>query len=191
MENKTNLWIEESIVVPESVLLKRLPKDYGHVPGLDDSELLGDKELEQWVFKQEFEPILALPVEPRKNWIRPTVDEDGRLDWGAFGTVDFKRLYPFDKARYKADKLREELKNANIMFSIVNERVKTINKYVVLKYLIRGIIRLEQIVDCDMRALGKHRLRIKRLSNEIERLAKASRKKVVRMTEAMLGPCDW
>ena len=191
MNKKISLLVGEGVVVHESVLLKRLPKDYGHVPGLDDSELLGDKELEQWVFKQEFEPILALPVEPRKNWIRPTVDEDGRLDWGAFGTVDFERLYSFNKARYKAEKLREERKNVAIIYGIVNERIKTINKYVVLKYLIRGIIRLEHIVDYDMRALGKHRLRIIRLSKEIERLAKASRKKAVQKTEAMLGPCDW
>ena len=91
-------------VVPER------PDRYGSVPGLDDEELADPEELQRWVTFQEWGPILALPVKRRHRWIRPTVDELGHLDYGAFGTVDFERLYgKFDKARYKADKLREEL----------------------------------------------------------------------------------
>lgn len=178
MENNRNLWVHEGIVVPESALLKRLPKDYGHVPGLDDSELASEIELERWVFMQEFGPILALPVEPRQNWIRPTVDENGRLDWGAFGTVDFERLCPFNKARYKADKLREERKNVIIMFGIVNERINDIRKYLILKYLRKGIICSQDIVDHDMWRLGTLYLRIMRITEEIKRLEEASRKRL-------------
>lgn len=191
MNEKINLLIDEGVVVPESGLLKRMPKDYGHIPGLDDSELLDPDELERQVYRQELEPILTLPVEPRKSWIRPTVDEDGRLDWGAFGTVDFDRLHTFDKARYKADKLREELKGVVIMFSIVKERIKGNVKYLILKYLRMGIIGSEHIVDYEMWRLGELYLRIKRLSKEIERLEEAGRKRGVQKTEAMFGPCDW
>ena len=102
---------EDNIVVPESVLL-RIERDmgYGSVPGLDDDELASPAELERWVMIQEWGPILALPAGGQQGGIRPEVDESGYIDWGAFGTVDFDRLRPpFDRARYKADKLREEL----------------------------------------------------------------------------------
>jgi len=110
MDKNDKLLIEEGIVMPESVLLKReRPNRYGSVPGLDDSELLSPDELERQVYRQEFEPVLALPVESSKSWIRPVVDGDGEVDFGAFGTVDFERRYPFNKILYKADKLRQQL----------------------------------------------------------------------------------
>ena len=112
MYNIKDLDIEDGIEVPESALLRRIPKSYGHVPGMADSELLEPQELERMVFMHEFGPVLALPVEPRKSVIKPTVDEEGRLDWGAFGTVDFDRYTGgFNKARYKADRLTEQLKD--------------------------------------------------------------------------------
>jgi hypothetical protein len=163
-----------------------MPKDYGHVPGLDDSELLDDKELEQWVFKQEFGPILTLPVEPGKSWIRPTIDEDGRFEWGAFGTVDFERLYPFDKAKYKADKLREELEYLLIRFGIVNERIETKAKYLVLKYLKMGIIELEHIVNSDMSILARLHLRATKLQQEIIKLMETGRRRAEQRAEAFL-----
>ena len=41
-----------------------------------------------------------------RNTFHPTMDEFGHAE-GAFGSVDFDRLYPRDKARYKADILRD------------------------------------------------------------------------------------
>ena len=122
-------------VVPER------PDRYGRVPGLDDEEMADPAELERWVRFQEWGPILMLPVKKRQRWIQPTVDESGHLDWGAFGTVDFERLYgKFDKARYKADKLREELDSQLIMLSMLMERVPGRAKFIVLKYLNMGVI---------------------------------------------------
>jgi len=188
MDNETSFMVYEGIVVPESALLKREHGNkYGSVPGLDDSELLDDKELEQLVFRQEFEPLLTLPVKPRKSWIKSSVDEDGRLDWGAFGTVDFQRLYPFDKAKYKADKLREQLRDLLIRFGTVNERIKVKAKYLVLKYLRMGIIELEQIVNNDMLALARLHLRIRKLQKQIRELIEASRRRNERRTEAFLA----
>lgn len=173
---------------PVSVLLKREHSNrYGSVPGLDDSELADPNELERQVFRQEFEPILTLPVKPRESWIKPSVDEDGRLDWGAFGTVDFQRLYPFDKAKYKADKLREQLKDLLIRFGTVNERIKVRAKYLVLKYLKMGIIGLEHIVDSDVLILARLHLRIRKLQKQIREMIEASRRRNERRTEAFLG----
>ena len=166
---------EDQVVVPESALLRiERSVGYGSVPGLDDDELADAEELERWVMMQEWGPILALPVRHHRGGIRPEVDESGYIDWGAFGTIDFDRLTPpFDRARYKADKLREELKDAVIMLSIVMERVQSNSKYVVLKYLRMGLIDFEHIVDGDMRGVAKWYLRVRRLREQISELEQA------------------
>ncbi len=175
MYEQAKMVLYEDVVVAESALLKREHKDrYGSVPGLDDSELANPDELERQVYRQELAPILALPIQGNRCSLRPAIDEDGSLCWGAFGTVDFERMYPFNKVLYRADKLREQLKNVLIMFSIVNERLKTRTKYLILKYLKMGIIELEHIVDNDMRALGRLYLRIWRLRKQIAELREAS-----------------
>lgn len=185
MHEQTNLVLYDDVVVAESALLRRERRNkYGSVPGLDDSELANPDELERMVYRQELEPVLALPVSGGWCSLRAAVDEDGRLDWGAFGTIDFERMYPFNKVLYKADKLREQLKDLLIMFSIVNERVKTKAKYLVLKYLKMDIIKLEHIVDNDMRALARLYLRIRRIRKEIAELCEASQRRRQRRSEA-------
>ena len=169
----------DNIVVPVSALVRvERDADYGSVPGLSDDELADPAELERWVMIEQWGPILALPVNGRPGGIRPEVDESGYLDWGAFGTIDFERLRgPFDKARYKADRLREELKDAVIMLSIVNERVAGRMKYLVLKQLRMGIIDFEHIVDADMRTIAKWYLRVRRLREEISQIEQARRRR--------------
>jgi len=174
MYEQTNLVLCGDVVVAESALLKRERKNrYGSIAGLDDSELANPDELERQVYREELAPILALPIQGSRCSLRPAIDEDGGLCWGAFGTVDFERMYPFNKVIYKADKLREQLKNVLIMFSIVNERLKTRAKYTVLKYLKMDIIELEHIVDNNMRALSRLYLRIRRMRKEIAELREA------------------
>jgi len=127
--------------VPVSALLSvDRGNRYGSVPGLDDDELLGPAELERQVYQQEFGPVLTLPVKGNRSGVRPVVDEAGGVDWGAFGTVDFERLCPFDKMRYKVDKLREQLKDLTIRMAIVKERLpgkakylETISKLIIAK----------------------------------------------------------
>jgi hypothetical protein len=145
--------------------------------------------LERQVLRQEFGPVLALPVKASKGGIRPEVDENGDLDFGAFGTVDFDRYSGgFDKARYKADKIREQLKDLLIMFSIVSDRIKAEAKYMVLKYLRMNIVGLEHIVNDDMRALARLYLRARRLQKEIAELQQASEKRRQRRAAALWGP---
>ncbi len=176
MYEQARLVLGGDVIVAESALLRRECKNrYGSVPGLDDSELADPNELERQVLRQEFAPILALPVGGSKCFIKPNIDQDGSIDWGAFGTVDFDRCSGgFDKVRYKADKVREQLKDLLIIFGIVNERIKTRAKYLVLKYLRMGIIELEHIANSDMLALARLYLRTKRMRAEIADLWEAS-----------------
>ncbi|MHC4728570.1 MAG: hypothetical protein ACYS17_15225 [Planctomycetota bacterium] len=166
----------ENVIVPESALLrKERCSRYGSVSGLDDEELADPDELERQVLREELGPVLALPVKGRKNWIQPAVDESGGVDWGAFASVDFSRAMPeFDKARYKADRLQEKVRDLLIMFSIVSERLPGKTKYKVLKYLKMGRIELENIVNWDMWELAKLYLRIRRLREEIADCREAS-----------------
>jgi len=179
MYEQARLVSRGDVVVAESALLRRERKNrYGSVPGLDDSELAGPDELERQVLRQEFAPVLALPVKARESCIRPNIDEGGRVDWGAFGTVDFDRYrQQFDKLRYKADKVAEQVEDLSIMFGIVNERIKTWAKYLVLKYLRMGVIELGHVVDNDMLALAKLYLRSRRMRKEIAELQEAGERR--------------
>jgi CO dehydrogenase/acetyl-CoA synthase beta subunit len=134
--------------------------------------------LERQVLVAEFGPVLALPVKTGRGFMRPEMDENGHIDWGAFGSVDFDRYTGgFDKARYKADKVKEQLKDVLILFSIVNDRIATEAKYLVLKYLRMGIIELEHIVNQDMAALARLYLRARRMRQEIDGLREASERR--------------
>ena len=141
MKQKISFEVFDGVEVPVSPLLKRERSNrYGSVPGLDDEELIEPAEIDRLYLREAFAPILALPVKTKKGGIRPNVDEDGTVDWGAFGTVDFDRYTEFDKARYKADKLAEELENEYIMMEMISSKIKTYAKYKVVKYVEAGII---------------------------------------------------
>ena len=189
MDNETSMEVYGGIVVPASALLKReYGNRYGSVPGLDDSELADPDELERQVLMEEFGPVLALPVKASKYGIRPEIDENGDIDWGAFGTVDFDRYRGgFDKARYKADKIREQLEDLRIRFSIVSDRIKAEAKYLVLKYLRMNIIGLGHIVNDDMQALARLYLRAMRLQKEIAELRQASERRRQQRAAATWG----
>jgi hypothetical protein len=165
--------------VPVSALLHEGRRNkYGSVPGLDDEELADPAELERQVMLQEWGPVLMLPVRGKRGGFRPELDEDG-MEWGAFASVDFERTMPeLDKARYKADKLREELRDVLIMLSIVKERLPGRAKYLVLKYLRMGVIDEEHIVSEDMRALAKLHRRARRLQEQIAELREVSRERL-------------
>lgn len=176
MTEETSFIVYEGIVVPESVLLRRERKNpYGGVPGLDDEELASPDELEKQVLREEFGPVLRLP-RPKQQSFRPEVEEG--IVVGAFGSVDFERTRPaLDKARYKAAKVRERLKDLAIRIGIVKERLKGKAKYLVLRYLRRGWIREEHIVSEDMLAMVRLEARAKRLRREMVQLEEASRKR--------------
>ena len=178
-----NVQVQDAPVSP--FLKVQRSSRYGSVPGLDDDELADPFELERQVMEQEFAPVLELPSRGRSSGIRPDVDESGGLDWGAFGTVDFERTRPpRDKLRFKAEKLREERRDVMLLLGIVKQRVPGRAKFLVLKYLRKGVIELEHLASHDMRALGRLYLRARRLRQEIAQLEEASWR---RQRAALLG----
>ena len=156
---------------------------YGSVPGLEDEELADPEELERQVVLDMWGPILALPGRGRRSFLRPAIDEFGHLDWGAFGTADFERLHGgFDKARYKAEMLQEQLRRTLIMLSVISDRLPGNAKYMVLKYLDMGILDFDYIVNEDMQAIARRHLQARRLQREIRELRAYSRNR--RLAEA-------
>ncbi|MFH1110730.1 MAG: hypothetical protein V1790_16265 [Planctomycetota bacterium] len=159
----------------------------GSIPDLPDEELADPEELEWQLFVQEWGPILALPVRGGRTF-SPDIDEDGGINWGAFGTVDFERTVgQFDKVRYKIDKLREERRDAKIMIDTVRYRVRDPNKYVVLRYALRSVIDIEDVLDEELKGLVRLYLKVRRLTKEIEQLQEARRRRKQRELAAMLA----
>ena len=188
MKQKAKFEIYDGVEVPVSPLLKRQRSNrYGSIQGLDDDELIDPAEIDRLYLREAFAPILALPVKTKKGGIKPNIDEDGVVDWGAFGTVDFDRYTEFDKARYKADKLAEELENEYIMMDMISSKIKTYAKYKVIKYVEAGIIDLGDIADFNMYYLAQRYLRAKRLQREINELEEKSRERQEQRTRKILG----
>ena len=189
MNEETSFVVCEDVEVPESALLRRdCGNRYGSVPGVDDAELADPDELEREIMLEEWGPVLALPVKDNGSGIRPVVDEAGGVDWGAFGTVDLDRYRGgFDKVRYKADKLREQLKDLMIRIGLVKERLPGKSKYMVLKYLKMRVVELEHIGSFDMWCLARLYLRARRLRDEIQRLDEVSEARMRRRLERFLG----
>lgn len=180
--------VYEGVEVPESPLLKVERKDkYGSVPGLDDEELAGPAELERQILWEQWGPILLLPAPKNEVGVRPELDEDGYLV-GAFASADFDRIKPaFDKARYKADKLREQLKDVFIMFDMIRQRLPRKPVAIVLKNLRLGRIELDDILNFDMWLLARYFLRARRLQQEMVRLQEYSQRRRQRQTEAFFA----
>jgi hypothetical protein len=173
-EQETSFVIYEGIVVPESALLKRERSNkYGSIEDLPDEELADPDELERVVYKQMWWPILSLPQQRWECPIRPNIDEDGRVDWGALGTVDFDRYRPqFDKLRYKSQKLKEKLKDLVSMLQMMSARIPGRAKLKVLKLVKKGRLDIGDITNNEMYFLAEkcrweckrsvsHRLRLR------------------------------
>ena len=159
---------------------------YGSIADLPNEELADPEELERQAFIKDWEPILTLPIRGAPKF-RPEVDEDGFVK-GAFGTVDFERISPkFDKVGYKLDKLREELRDAAIMISIIRRRVPSEQKNQTLKLVRMGHLAPADIVDQDMRELARFYLRACRILKEIERIEAQRRRRRQREVAAMLA----
>ena len=162
------------IGVPE----EREPDKYGSVLGLEDEELANPEELERQVFLDEWGPILALPCKGSNGVIRPAIDEFGHVDWGAFGTVDFARLRPpFDKARYKADRLQEQLRNDLFMLDMVRERVSPQARGWVRRLALDTEVDLDSIDNPTEWTYAKWLRRVRHLSDEIRELREFSRQR--------------
>ena len=179
---------EDGMEVPESPLLRLEPKNrYGSVSGLEDEELADPEELERCVLRAEWGPVLDLPRRAPGCPMRPSVDMDGDLDWGAFATVDFERRQPkLSWEKSKVRELREELRDTIIILSIVRDRLPAMAARQVVKLFRLGLVKLEHIVNDDMRALVRLYLRAEKLRKRIAGLQKRCREREQRQLEAWL-----
>jgi len=184
---------EETIEGPDAVRVLPLLQEecvnrYGSVAGLEDGELADPWELERCIRQEEWGPVLALPERTQARSIRPAIDEDGGLDWGAFGTVDFDRHRSKpDKTQHKANMLREERANCLIMLSVIAQRVPVEAKWQVLRHVRLGTIDLDDIVDEDVRIMAGLYRRAERLRREIAELEEKRRKAEVQRAVRMFG----
>lgn len=170
MKNDKGSWIGRGRQPMVAVCVER-HSGYGSVPGLEDEELADPAELERQAVLDEWGPILALPVGRDGSWIRPNIDEKGEVEWGAFGTHDFERLYgSFDKARYKIDKLRAELRDAVIMLETVASKVPGEVIDSLMRGLRGGAIEPENIEDWNQYFFAQRYLRVKRIREQIRHL---------------------
>jgi len=188
MKQKNKFELYNGIEVAVSPLLRRQRNSrYGSLADLDDEDLIEPAEVERLYLREVFAPILALPVKTKKGWIKPDIDEDGTIGCGAFGTVDFDRYREFDKARFKADKLKEEVFHERLMVELVSSHIKTTAKYKVVRSVLKGILDVDDIVDDQMHCLARRCLRMRRLLREIDELQERSRKKHLEKAEKVLG----
>ena len=98
---------------------------YGTIADLPADELAEPDEIERVIYKEMWWPILRLPQQHWECPIRPNMDEDGRVDWGAFGSVDFDSYRPqFDKLRYKVEKMREKVNTSGRAGGLDSEPLK-------------------------------------------------------------------
>jgi len=177
--DQENIEIYDGIVVPAAALRKQQRRErYGGVEGLPEEELADPDELERVLYKEMWWPILRLPRQRYERVIRPNGNEDGKPDWGAFGTVDFDRCrQDFDRLRYKAERLKDQQMDLVIMFEIVSERISSTAKYKILKLVKLGRLDADDIENWDMWQLAKLYLRILRLQRQRYELKERSRKR--------------
>ena len=169
--------VYDGIVVPAAALRRQQRKErYGRVEGLPDEELADPDELERVMYKAMWWPILRLPQQRWECPIRPNMDEDGRVDWGAFGTVDFDSYRPqYSKLRYKIDKLKERVKDLSCMLRIMSDRIPGKTKYKIMGLVRTGVLDIGKIEHNEMYFLVEMYLYVWRLRKEIERLRAKSR----------------
>ncbi len=163
--------------VPVSFLARRRRLcRYGTVPGLPVEELADPDELERQVYLMEWGPVLQLPVRGRSGLPRPHYDENFGLDWGAFATVDFDRMKPqFDAAKYKADRLREELRDCMIMVAIIRGHLQPRVVRAVWQVVRSGVRDIDDIKLGDAWMLARWCQRALRIQRQIRELEARSR----------------
>jgi hypothetical protein len=177
--DQQNSKVQEGIFVPAVELQRERQRTrYGTLKDLPDEELAEPDELERVVYKEMWWPILRLPQQRWECPIRPNMDEDGRVDWGAFGTVDFESYRPqSSKLLYKAEQMKEELKERVIQLYTISDRIPGRAKWKILQLVRKGILDTDDIEDWDMWQLAVGYVRALRLRREIQRMLVKSRQK--------------
>jgi len=183
--NQTDFGIHDGVVVPASALRQEQRRTrYGTLADLPDDEMADPDELERVVYKQMWWPILRLPQQRWECPIRPNMDEDGKVNWGAFGTADFESYRPqFSKLRYKIEKLKERLKDMVMTCEMIRDRIQGLPVRKILRRVREGTLEPDDIKHWDMWQLALNYLRAYQLRQEIERLQRVSRQQQEKKTQ--------
>jgi hypothetical protein len=189
MDQEEHFEIYDGIVVPASALRQEQRiKRFGTIPDLSDDELADPDELERVVYKEMWWPILSLPQQRWECPIRPNMDEDGRVDWGAFGSVDFDSYRPqFDKLRYKVEKLREKLKDLVVMLKVISARIPGRAKMKILRLVGAGVLDIGDIPDNQVYFLAEMYLRALWMREQIEYLQEKRKQRHEKELKAWLA----
>jgi hypothetical protein len=185
--DQEDIEIYGGIVVPATALRQEQRRTrYGNLADLPDEELADPDELERVMYKQMWWPVFSLPQQRWECSIRPNMDEDGKVNWGAFGTVDFESYRPqHSKLRYKAERMKELLKDRVIGLRIISERIPGAAKWRILRLIRKGRLDTDDIKDWDVWQLAVGYVRARRLRREIEQMLKKSRQKQEEKAEEM------
>ena len=177
----------DGVVVPASALRQEQRRTkYGVLADLPDEELADPDELERVVSKQLWWPVFSLPQQRWECSIRPNMDEDGHVDWGAFGTVDFDGYRPqHSKLRYRAEQMKEQLKDRVNLLRVLSDRIPGAAKYKILRLVRKGLLDADDIEDFDMWQLAVGYVRAWRLRREIQQMLEKSRKQQEKKAEEL------
>ena len=180
--------IVDGIVVPAAALRREQRRTrYGTLADLPDEELADPDELERVIYKEMWWPILRLPQQRWEPAIRPNIGEDGRVDWGAFGTVDFDSYRPqSSRLLYKAEQMKEQLKDRVNLLRMIADRIPGTAKYKILSLVRKGVLDPDDIQDWDMWQLAVGYRRAWRLREQIEQMLAKSRKQQEQRLKAWL-----
>jgi len=171
-----------------AVLAKKRSNKYGGVPDLPDEELADPEELERQVHREEFGPVLLLPGGPGEPEFFPGVDEQGDVDWGAFGTVDFDRMRPKkSETRHRLAELGARLKDTIIIMQVMEHRLPRFTRGQVLWHVKRGVLDIGDIADMDLYQFVVLGRRADRLRAEIAELQERSRERERRIAAVMVA----
>jgi hypothetical protein len=190
-QDEETFCIEDGVELTPSPVLKPLrKKGYGSIPDLPAEDMVSPEEIERVYHREQWGPVLLLP-RPKKADFNPAWDCDSELGFNAFATVDFDRMQPgFDKARYKRDKLREQVKDLMIKMKIVSERIQGIRKYKILRLVAKGVLDADDIELWDLWQVATMLRRALRIRREIDRLEEYSKSKHQEAYEGWLTSLD-
>ena len=185
--NTENFEVYDGVEIAPPAILRRLRTNkYGSIADLPDDELASPDELEQAYYQELFGQVFHIS-KPKPVSHNPAWDCYTDIDFNAFASVDFDRMKPeFDKAKYKADRLKEQLKDLAIVISIINGRIKGKAKYKILRYARTGIIDTDDIGNWDIWQLAKLYLKALGLRKQVIELQEISRQRKERQFQKWL-----
>ena len=127
ISKEIDTWIDEE-ELPSSPFLKRL-KPFDPYEGMDEDEIEAYREFRNWYLTKDLALLMSIPKPADESdfWKRE-FDEEGN-DISAFNTVDYKKMYPFNKYHYRLKKIYEKVKDLAETYSCISDEQGRKNIY--------------------------------------------------------------